>query len=101
MTNNLHFEPENLRKNLRLNGQFRTKNSSTILEDQYWRFDDDGDGYFYIVNAYYDGTRLAKWGWGDKETGTYDNQLFPDQLWSLTQTSPGVFKICNKVCESI
>ena len=63
----------------------------------YWRLDSDGNGYFYIVNAEYDQARVATWGRGGEQTGTYYKNIYNDQLWSFLETSPGEFKICNKV----
>ena len=75
---------------------FGTHKSSTIYDDQYWRLDNDGR-FFYIVNAKYYSARVAKWGRGDKQTCTYYKKIYPDQLWSFLETSPGEYKICNKV----
>ena len=75
---------------------FGTHKSSTIYDDQYWRLDKDGE-FFYIVNAKYNQARVAKWGRCDKQTCTYHKKIYPDQLWSFLETSPGEFKICNKV----
>ena len=76
-------------------GAFGTHNSFTIYTDQYWRLDSDGNGYFYVVNAEYDLARVAKW--GPEQTGTYYKNIYNDLLWSFSETSPGEFKICNKV----
>ena len=78
-------------------GDFGTHKSSTIYADQFWRLDSDGNGHFYVVNAEYDLARVSKLGRGDEQTGTYYENIYNDQLWSFLETSPGEFKICNKV----
>jgi hypothetical protein len=56
---------------------------------------DNKEGYFYIVNAKYHPARLAKWGWGDQDTGTFDGGKSTDQLWKISGDEISGFKICN------
>jgi len=50
---------------------------------QIWTLEcDHKEGYFYIVNTKYHPARLAKWGWGDQDTGTFDGGKFTDQVKS-------------------
>lgn len=47
-----------------------------------WKFVKSGK-YYYIYNKKYSNARLAQWGYKDSEFGSYDGDLYPDQLWQL------------------
>ena len=48
---------------------------------QIWKIVCDGDGgQYYIENTKYVGHRLAKWGEGDEQTGTYSGRKYEDQV---------------------
>ena len=47
---------------------------------QVWKFICEKDGAFSIENKWYVGHRLAKWGWGDGDMGTFAGRKFDDQV---------------------
>ena len=58
----------------------------------------DMDGaIFYIINKVYSHARLAQWGTGGRDIGTYEQKVYPDQLWRLEAEPkhPGYYYICN------
>ncbi len=56
-----------------------------IYPDQFWQLKQNSNhpGYYYIYNVMYDGYRVAKWGKGDEEVGSYNGQYHSDQLWKF------------------
>merc|ERR1712130_506640 len=56
----------------------------TSKTTRFGRWCDHKEGYFYIVNTKYYPARLAKWGWGDQDTGTFAGGKFTDQLWNIS-----------------
>jgi hypothetical protein len=75
---------------------FGTHSSYDLKDDQIWTLEcDNKEGYFYVVNAKYHPARLAKWGWGDQDTGTFDGGKSTDQLWKISGDEISGFKICN------
>ena len=58
----------------------------------------DLDGaIFYIINKVYSHARLAQLGTGRRDIGTYEQKVYPDQLWRLQAEPklPGYYYICN------
>lgn len=58
----------------------------------------DLDGaIFYIINKVYSHARLAQYGPGSRDIGTYEQKVYPDQLWRLQAEPkhPGYYYICN------
>lgn len=58
----------------------------------------DLDGaIFYIINKVYSHARLAQWGTSGRDIGTYEQKVYPDQLWRLQAEPkhPGYYYICN------
>ena len=47
---------------------------------QIWKFVCEEDGAYSIENTKYTGHRLAKWGEGDEQTGTYSGRKYEDQV---------------------
>ena len=54
---------------------------------------------FLIYNKVYHNARLAQWGKGKRDVGTYGFTLYPDQLWTLEPhpTQEGCYYIVNEV----
>ena len=52
---------------------------------------------FFIYNKRYNHAKIAQWGKGHGDVGTYEQTLNPDQLWFLEQSSryPGYYYIKN------
>jgi len=81
---------------------FGTHSSYDLKDDQIWTLECDYTVFlafmfpkFYIVNSKYHPARLAKWGWGDQDTGTYSGRKFTDQLWNISGDESSGYKICN------
>jgi len=54
---------------------------------------------FLIYNKVYHKARLAQWGTGGNDAGTYEHALYPDQLWTLEPhpSKKGCYYIVNEV----
>ena len=52
---------------------------------------------FFIYNKKYEHAKLAQWGTGGRDVGTYEQAINPDQLWLLEENSskPGYYYIKN------
>ena len=52
---------------------------------------------FLIYNKVYEHAKLAQWGTGGRDVGTYEQHINADQLWLLEQSSkyPGYYYINN------
>ena len=52
---------------------------------------------FFIINKAYRHAKLAQWGTGGRDIGTYEQRVYPDQLWRLEAEPqhPGYYYICN------
>lgn len=52
---------------------------------------------FFIINKAYKHAKLAQWGTGGRDIGTYEQRVYPDQLWRLEAEPehPGYYYICN------
>lgn len=72
-----------------------------VAADQLWvlkksNYYTDADWY-YITNAKYEGYRIGKWGWGDRQVGITNGQYYDNQLWKFEKTnSDNVYIIKNK-----
>merc|ERR1711988_376891 len=44
------------------------------------------EGAYFIVNKHYPYARLAQWGEDKRECGTYEIEVFPDQLWKIEES---------------
>ena len=58
----------------------------------------DLDGaIFFIINKVYSHAKLAQWGTGGRDIGTYEQRVYSDQLWRLEAEPqhPGYYYICN------
>ncbi|CAB4005144.1 tetratricopeptide repeat 28-like [Paramuricea clavata] len=60
--------------------QIPDKNLQQTLPVRNWYTVDD---FYRIYNLKYSNARIAKWGKGDGEWGTYDGDLYDDQVWKL------------------
>ena len=56
--------------------------SGQYQNDQLWKFDKEGD-YYRIFNYAYSSAKLAKWGKGDRDFGSYAGPNCNNQLWKL------------------
>lgn len=56
-----------------------------------------GGNTFFIYNKEYYHAKLAQWGTGGRDVGTYEQWVNPDQLWYLEESSryPGYYYIRN------
>ena len=52
---------------------------------------------FLIVNKVYNHAKLAMWGTGGRDMGTYEQKINPDQFWQLKEypDHPGYYYIYN------
>ena len=52
---------------------------------------------FFIYNKKYEHAKLAQWGTERRNVGTYEQGIYPDQLWYLKESTnhPGYFYIEN------
>ena len=58
---------------------------------------DLGGAIFFIINKAYSHAKLAQWGTRGRDIGTYEQKVYPDQLWRLEAEPehPGYYYICN------
>ena len=52
---------------------------------------------FFIYNKQYEHAKLAQWGTKRRDVGTYEQRIYPDQLWYLKESTnyPGYLYIEN------
>ena len=52
---------------------------------------------FLIINKKYDHAKLAMWGTGGRDMGTYEQKVYEDQFWQLKEdpNHPGYYYIYN------
>ena len=51
---------------------------------------------FFIFNKKYEHAKIAQWGTGGREVGTFEQAVYPDQLWILEESSQaGYYYIKN------